>query len=258
MPKQAAHGRFVWHELAVPSQDAAQSFYLKVTPWKTEPWDHSPDYTLLTNEGTPLGGIAELTKELAARGVPPHWLPYVSVYDVDACARQAVVLGGQLRMGPKEVPNIGAWAVIADPQGAALGIYEPANPSPPAGPPRVGDFSWHELTASDYKAAAEFYRAMFRWERISDYDMGEMGIYSMFGQRGETYGGMFNRSSTMPPPNWLSYVRVGDVKSVAERVKQLGGTVLNGPMEVPGGDWIAQCLDPQGAGFALHTKSQSS
>jgi predicted enzyme related to lactoylglutathione lyase len=253
--KQAAHGRFVWHELAVPSQDAAQSFYLKVTPWKTEPWDHSPDYTLLTNEGTPLGGIAELTKDLAARGVPPHWLPYVSVYDVDACARQAVALGGQLRMGPKEVPNIGAWAVIADPQGAALGIYEPANPRPPAGPPGVGDFSWHELTASDYKAAAEFYRAMFHWERISDYDMGEMGMYSMFGQRGETYGGMFNRSSTMPPPNWLSYVRVGDVKSVAERVKQLGGTVLNGPMEVPGGDWIAQCLDPQGAAFALHTKS---
>jgi predicted enzyme related to lactoylglutathione lyase len=258
MPKQAAHGRFVWHELAVPSQDAAQSFYLKVTPWKTEPWDHSPDYTLLTNDGTPLGGIAELPKDLAARGVPPHWLPYVSVYDVDACARQAVALGGQLRMGPKEVPNIGAWAVIADPQGATLGIYEPVTPRPPAGPPRVGDFSWHELTASDYKAAAEFYRAMFRWERMSDYDMGEMGIYSMFGQGGETYGGMFNRSSTMPPPNWLSYVRVSNVKSVAEQVKQLSGTVLNGPMEVPGGDWIAQCLDPQGAAFALHTKSQSS
>jgi hypothetical protein len=76
----------------------------------------------------------------------------------------------------------------------------------------------------------------------------------MFGQRGETYGGMFNRSPTMPPPNWLSYVRVGDVKSSVGRVKELGGTVLNGPMEVPGGDWVAQCLDPQGAAFALHTK----
>jgi predicted enzyme related to lactoylglutathione lyase len=254
MPKNAAHGRFVWHELAVPSPDAAQTFYTQVTPWKTQPWDHSPDYTLLTNEGTPLGGIAQLTADLAARGVPPHWLPYVSVYDVDACARQAVSLGGQLRMGPKEVPNVGAWAVVADPQGAVLGIYEPANVPREAAPPRVGDFSWHELTTSDYNAGAEFYRALFRWEHVSDFDMGEMGIYSMFGQRGETYGGMFNRSPTMPPANWLSYVRVGDVKSSVGRVKELGGTVLNGPMEVPGGDWVAQCLDPQGAAFALHTK----
>lgn len=253
MPKQAAHGRFVWHELVVPDPSAAESFYTGVTPWKTQPWDHSPDYTLLTNDGAPLGGIAELTGDLVARGVPPHWLPYVSVYDIDACARQAVSLGGQMRMGPKEVPNIGVWAVIADPQGAAFGIYEPVTPSvPPA--PQVGQFSWHELTATDYKAAAEFYRAMFHWERISDYDMGEMGIYSMFGQRGETYGGMFNRTGAMPPPNWLSYVRVADVKSSVGQVKTLGGTVINGPMEVPGGDWIAQCMDPEGAAFALHTK----
>lgn len=254
MPKHAAHGRFVWHELAVPNPDAVQSFYTALTPWKTQLWDQSPDYTLLTNEGTPLGGIARLTDDLAARGVPPHWLPYVSVYDVDACARQAVSLGGQLRMGPREVPNIGAWAVVADPQGAILGIYEPATEPPPAGAARVGDFSWHELTTSDFKAATEFYRAMFRWEQVSDYDMGEMGVYRMFGQSGETYGGMFNRNPTMPPPNWLSYVRVGDVKSLVGKVTQLGGTVLNGPMEVPGGDWIAQCLDPQGAAFALHTK----
>jgi predicted enzyme related to lactoylglutathione lyase len=65
---------------------------------------------------------------------------------------------------------------------------------------------------------------------------------------------MFNRSPNMPAANWLSYVRVGDVKSIAAKVQELGGRVLNGPMEVPGGDWIAQCLDPQGAAFALHMK----
>ena len=58
----------------------------------------------------------------------------------------------------------------------------------------------------------------------------------------------------MPPPNWLSYIRVDAVKPVADQVAQLGGTVINGPMEVPGGDWIAQCIDPQGAAFALHAK----
>jgi predicted enzyme related to lactoylglutathione lyase len=254
MPKQAAHGRFVWHELVVPRPDAAQSFYTQVTPWKTQPWDHSADYTLLVNAGTPLGGIAQLDSELSARGVPPHWLPYVSVYDVDACTRQVVSLGGQIRMGPREVPNVGAWSVVADPQGAVLGIYEPANPARPTASPGIGEFSWHELTTTDYKAAGEFYRALFRWEHMSDYDMGEMGVYSMFGQRGETYGGMFNRNPDMPPPNWLSYVRVADVKSLVDQVKAAGGKVVTGPMEVPGGDWVAICVDPQGAAFALHTK----
>jgi predicted enzyme related to lactoylglutathione lyase len=253
MPKQASHGRFAWHELTVTHPSAAESFYLQVTPWKTQPWDHSPDYMLLTNESMPLGGIACLSDDHVARGVPPHWLPYVCVYDVDASSRQAVSLGGQIRTEPKEVPNIGAWAVIADPQGAVFGIYEPAYSLAPPDP-RPGQFSWHELATSDYKAAADFYRALFRWEHVSDYDMGEMGIYRMFGQRGETYGGMFNRKDTTPPPNWLPYMRVNDVKSAAGQVQQAGGTVINGPMEVPGGDWIAQCLDPQGAAFALHAR----
>jgi predicted enzyme related to lactoylglutathione lyase len=156
-------------------------------------------------------------------------------------------------MGPKEVPNVGAWAIIADPQGATIGIYEPAYPRL-ASAIRDGEFAWHELTTSDFAAAGEFYHKMFRWDQISDYDMGDHGIYRMFGQRGDTYGGMFNRSPNMPAPNWLSYVRVGDVKAAANKVQELGGRVLNGPMEVPGGDWIAQCLDPQGAAFALHAK----
>jgi predicted enzyme related to lactoylglutathione lyase len=106
---------------------------------------------------------------------------------------------------------------------------------------------------ADYKAAFEFYRQLFQWEKVSEFDMGAMGIYFMYGQKGQTYGGMFNRRPEMPPPNWLSYIRVDDVKNVAQTVQQLNGKVLNGPMEVPGGDWIAQCMDPQGAAFALHT-----
>jgi predicted enzyme related to lactoylglutathione lyase len=106
---------------------------------------------------------------------------------------------------------------------------------------------------NDYKAAFEFYKALLKWERISEADMGPLGMYFMFGQNGQTYGGMFNRTPEMPPPNWLPYVRVDDVTTAVDAVKRNGGTVMNGPMEVPGGDWIAQCLDAQGAAFALHT-----
>jgi len=253
MPKAKAHGRFAWHELSTPNPDAAKSFYPAVTSWTTAPMEGSDDYTLWLNDTTPLGGVTTLPEELKMRGVPPHWLAYVSVYDVDESVRLAKTLGGEVRFGPMEIPNVGAWAVIGDPQGAALGLFEPANAPPGSGGmPRRGEFSWHELMTTDYKAAFEFYRALLKWERISEADMGPLGMYFMFGQQGQTYGGMFNRTPEMPPPNWLPYVRVDDVKTATDAVVKTGGTVMNGPMEVPGGDWIAQCMDAQGAPFALH------
>ena len=86
--------------------------------------------------------------------------------------------------------------------------------------------------------------------------MGPGGIYQIYGQSGAPLGGMFNKPAEMPgPPMWLYYVSVENVNDAVEKVAELGGQVLNGPMEVPGGDLIAQCVDPQGALFALHSKS---
>src|SRR5438045_3919872 len=107
MPKRSAHGRFSWHELSTSNPAAAATFYAKVTPWTTQPWAFDESYTLFSNDGSPLGGVTTLDESLKSRGVPPHWLAYVSVYDVDACARQVPKLGGQVRMGPKEIPNVG-------------------------------------------------------------------------------------------------------------------------------------------------------
>ena len=250
-----AHGRIVWHDLSTPDPDAAQSFYTKITPWTTRLWEDVTPYTMWANEGAPLGGVMMHSEELKSRGVSPHWQAYVCFYDVDECVRHVGSLGGQVRMGPKEVPSVGCWAVISDPQGAVIGVFE-ATGAPPGrdGQPHRGEYSWHELTTSAYKPASEFYRALFKWDVVSEVDMGEMGMYHMFGQKGLTYGGMFNRRPDMPPPNWLSYIRVDNVKATAEKAAQLGGTVFNGPMEVPGGDWIAQLLDPQGVAVAVHGK----
>ena len=88
-------------------------------------------------------------------------------------------------------------------------------------------------------------------------DMGENGTYQMFSRKGVLLGGMFNASPQMPaPPGWLHYVLVDDLNRAIEAVKSGGGQVLNGPMEVPGGDWIAQCMDPQGAMFAVHARKK--
>jgi predicted enzyme related to lactoylglutathione lyase len=245
-------GSFVWHDLVTPRAQDAVAFYSEVARWNARPWEHDEtDYTLFALDDEPLGGAGT---PRVSHDAAPRWVPYVYVYDVDACVRQVAKLGGQVHRGPVEVPNVGCWALIADPQGAEMGMFEPcALPSSGDGAARAGEFSWHELNTTDYRAAFEFYKALFQWERIAEHDMGASGRYFMFGQRGRTYGGMFNGTSSGQRPSWLSYLRVDDVSAAAQVAERLGGKVKRGPMEVPGGDWIAQCEDPVGAPFALHT-----
>jgi predicted enzyme related to lactoylglutathione lyase len=250
-------GRFVWHDLGTSNADGAKAFYPPITGWTTQPWEEARSYTMWVNRGTPVGGVLPLGHPLGSWGTAPHWMPYVCVYDLDACARQVKKLGGAIVHGPYEMPSVGCWAEIRDPTGGHIGVFEPSQ-TPPAPRPSVpGEFSWHELWTDDAKAALEFYKELFTWEPVSEFDMGEMGIYRLFGQKGQQYGGMFDRRPDMPPPMWLSYIQVPDIQAAAKQVPELGGTILNGPMEVPGGDWIVQCTDPAGALFALHAKSAS-
>lgn len=253
MPLTIPQGSFVWYDLATSDPEGAKTFYQQITPWKPRPWEDANSYSMWMNEDTPIGGVLPLSDRVKARGLGPHWLPFVYVYDVDHVARQAAKLGGEVRMAPREIPHAGCWSVIADPQGATIGLFEAPETLPHrAGPPRRGDFTWHELSTSDYKAAFDFYCKLFKWEKTGESDMGEMGTYLMFGQKGIPYGGMFNRVEGMPAPSWLCYLRVDDINASADMVKTAGGTVHRGPHEVPGGDMIAICSDPQGAPFALH------
>lgn len=253
-----SQGWFVWHELATTDSAAAESFYTNVAPWSVRPSESSNAYRVISVGDTPLGGIVTLDPTVADRRGDPHWTPYVYVYDVDASARQATSLGGGVIAGPAEVPGVGCWAVIADPIGATIGIYEPDRPrAAPATSATPGDFSWHELLTTDYVSAFGFYRSMFGWEKTSEHDMGPMGVYFMFGQHGHAYGGMYNRQGDGPRARWLSYIDVDDVKPAAESVTRLGGAILNGPMEVPTGDWIAVARDPQGGAFALQSPKRT-
>jgi predicted enzyme related to lactoylglutathione lyase len=184
-----------------------------------------------------------------------HWLAYVDVADTEVTATKAKELGGQVLHGPISIPTVGSFAVLADPQGAVFAVFTSKEDMPgKEGSPQEGEFSWHELATTDHEAAFDFYSKLFGWEKTEASDMGEMGSYQMYGVSGTQLGGMFNKPAEMPgPPFWLFYTTVADVHAAAEKVKQLGGQVLNGPMEVPGGDWIAQCTDPQGAAFAIHS-----
>ena len=256
MPKDDLRGRFVWYELLTTDPDAAIRFYTKILGWGTAPFEQAEgSYTMWTNQGTPVGGVMALPEEAKAQRVPPNWLGYVGTPDVDATAAQATELGGRILKEPADIPKVGRFAVIGDPQGAVIAVFTPSSDeSREELPPKKGEFSWHELATTNHESAFQFYHSLFGWEKTEAMDMGPMGIYQMYGRHGKTLGGMFNKSKDMPgPPAWLYYVMVNDVHPASEKVKELGGKVLNGPMEVPGGDWITQCMDPQGAAFAIHS-----
>jgi len=257
----AAHpilGRPLWYELLTTDLTAAESFYKTVVGWTTAPFDGSPmPYTMWMRGSVPVGGAMTLPAELKAHGVPPHWMMYVGTPNLEEAVSHVERLGGAAISPVIDVPNIGRMRAMKDPQGAAFSLYQPVSaPQQPEGEPQVGDISWHELMTTDAVAAKQFYRDLFGWQETSVMDMGEMGGYHMFGRDHGPMGGMMNKPAALAaiPPNWLYYFRVPDVKAAIERVTANGGKILNGPMEVPGGDWIVQAMDPQGAAFALHQK----
>lgn len=255
------HGQFIWYDLVTSDVAAAKKFYAAVLGWKAMAWDQSaPDdpYTMWMHGKVPIGGVAEISPEFRAQGVRPHWVPTIEVRNVDDVTRLAQSLGGRVLFGPSDVPGTGRYASLHDPQGAAFAVFTPTQPTPAFdGTPKLGRFSWHELMATDYQKAFAFYAQLFEWERISDFDMGGGHTYLMYGQSGQRYGGMYNRPVELSHvlPNWLSYVNVKDVRKTTATAKRGGARLVNGPMQVPGGDWTAAFTDPQGAAFAIHERT---
>ena len=246
------HGQFVWYELTTPDVDSAKKFYPGFTGWGIQPFDK--DYTMFTTGGVPVAGIFKLSDEMRQQGVPPNWMPYVEADNIDATAAKATSLGGRVVAGPADIPNVGRFAVLQDPQGATIGIYKSINKSNAwDGTNIVGRFSWHELMTTDYKAAFEFYRALFGWNKVSEMDMGPGQTYFMYGQGEKMYGGMFNRFGDMQSmhPFWLVYIHVKDVGKAVNAATKGGAVVVRPQMDIPGGS-IAILGDPQGAPFALH------
>ena len=249
-------GRFCWYELLTTDPKAAPDFYGKIAGWGTMPWEGGgPPYTMWMNGEGPIGGIMQLPDEATAAGAPPHWLAHVSTPDLAATTAKVKKLGGEV-VNQMKIPTVGEFAIIRDPQGAAFSAFQSEGDAPGHDEPaRLGEISWHELATDGWEDAWTFYSGLFDWQKADAVDMGEMGLYQMFTRGAHPVGAMFNRPPEMPVSSWVYYVRVPDVDAAAEAVKEHGGQVLNGPMEVPGGDWIAQCMDPQGAMFAVHASA---
>ena len=245
-------GKFVWHELLSADAAAATAFYTKVVAWKSQPWEQDASYSMWVAKNGPVGGLASLDGAKV-----PHWLPYIAVDDLAATVQSAKGLGGRVLKDKTDLPNGGSYAVLADPQGAEFAVYKAGAPHPASPAAGAGDFTWHELATSDAKAAMDFYTKLVGWQVGPVHDMGPAGNYHLFLHEGNQYGGIF-ASTTGGGPSWLCYIGVEDAGKAVAAAKSAGGRVLNGPMEVPGGSWVAQVLDPEGAPFAVHEPAKSA
>ena len=248
-------GRVLWHELMTSDVQAAEAFYTQVVGWTVTAFRGEPEpYDMWMRAGeVPVGGVMKIPEGM---GFPPHWGMYVGVPTVEEGVAAVERLGGSALSPLIEVPEVGRMRTMKDPQGAVFSIYEPTSPPQrPEAEAEVGEVAWHELYTTDAEAAMKFYGELFGWRPTETMDMGPMGKYHMFG-RAFPLGGMMNKPPEMEQvsPHWGFYFRVPDVDAGARRIKASGGQVTNGPMEVPGGGWIVNALDPQGAAFSLYQK----
>jgi predicted enzyme related to lactoylglutathione lyase len=247
-----APGTFSWVDLATTDADAAKAFYGRLFGWEGEdtPTPGGATYTLLQRDGDVVGGLYAQGEQQRESGVPPAWTSYVTVEDVDAMAARAAELGGRVVAGPYDVADAGRMAVIADPEGAALALWQPRRRHGADIVNEPGALTWNDLMTQDVEAAARFYRELLGWE----VEQIPGAPYWTIRNDGASNGGMMpmppeQRAAGMPAV-WNAYFAVEDLTAAVTTVTDAGGSVMMGPMDVPAGSF-AVVRDPQGAVFCL-------
>jgi predicted enzyme related to lactoylglutathione lyase len=246
-------GRFVWHELHTQDRPAAQKFYAQLVGWETKevPMGPGEPYTLAQLGGKDCAGI---TKSMAPASVPPHWLPYIAVDDVDKATAKAKELGGTQLNAPMDIPEVGRFSVVRDPTGAAFALFKSvkAYAEEPKVPP-VSSFCWEELMSSDPEAAAKFYAGLFGYT-VDSMDMGPMGTYRILKSGDRQRGGVMKVPTGAPPQShWITYLAVKNVDESTRNARELGAKVAAQPQDIPNIGRFSVIIDPTGAAIALFT-----
>jgi len=252
-------GSWIWYELMTPDPVGAKAFYDAVVGWTMQPG--SPEtggYGFIANaDGGMTGGVLTLSPEMAEHGARPCWLGYLGVDDVDASVAAITTAGGKCLMPAWDIPMTGRVAMVADPDAAPFYIMTPT-PPPGGGEntcfsalPNPGRCGWNELLAGNFDQTLAFYTGQFGWSLPEAMDMGAMGKYQFIAHDGIQVGAIMPVMPQSPRPCWNHYFWVPSIAAAQSAIAAGGGQVINGPMEVPGGDWIVQGIDPQGAMFSL-------
>lgn len=238
------HGRFVWRDLLATNVEAARRFYGELFGWTTKEFSGpSPYFTVHAGEKM-VGGIMPTGKSAASQS---YWMSYVSVGDVDACAERATSAGGKIFNGPRDIPGVGRFAIIGDPNGAVSAAFKSANGDPKGGMPSVGEFCWESLQTPNPQGDVAFYKKVYGWSEATfdgniTLGVGE-GMMNQVVSVAPTQGGM--------PANWTTYVAVSGLAAARDRVKKLGGSILMEAIPVPTMGTFAVVQDPDKAVICL-------
>jgi uncharacterized protein len=243
-------GTFSWTDLTTPDQPAAKQFYGELFGWEAidNPIGEDMVYSMMQIDGKDVAAISPQMEAQRDAGAPPSWNSYVTVESADAAADRAQKLGATVHAPPFDVFDAGRMAVMQDPQGAFLMLWEPKQHIGAALVNRRGALSWNELASVDPDASADFYRELFGWQ-IEPMEGAGMP-YLVIQNQGHGNGGI-RAAQENEPSYWLVYLGADDIDADTSKAGELGATTLVPPVDIGVGQ-IAVLQDPQGAVFALY------
>jgi uncharacterized protein len=203
-------GTFIWYDIMTTNTKAAAIFYSPVIGWDAHEHVLADDriYTVLSKGPVMVAGLMTIPEELGAQGAPPCWSGYIATEDVDGDAARVWDTGGEIKRLPEHIPDVGRFAVGADPGGAVFLLFKPDSAErKPVAPMTPGHVGWHELYASNLEREFAFYSRLFGWTKDRSIDMGPMGTYQTFATDGAPCGGMMNRCPQVPRACWTTTSR---------------------------------------------------
>ncbi|RIY01329.1 VOC family protein [Aureimonas flava] len=248
------HGTPIWYELVTDDADAAERFYGDVLGWRFRrpPGGLGRDYRVAETNGTGVAGVMARPEGMA---MPPRWLVYFGVDDVDRAAADAAEAGASIHVPPTDIPGIGRFAFVADPQGQMLylmrGAGEADSQAFRCGEAVPGGHAvWNELSTPDPDAALAFYGRVLRMRTEGGMPMGNLGEYRFLHVGPACIGAVMGE---MPNgrPGWHVYFAVDDIDAAATRLEAAGGHAVQGPDPIPGGAFSLVAEDARGARFGL-------
>lgn len=249
-------GTFGWIDLASTDMEASKSFYTQLFGWEAvdTPLGDSYSYTTFLLHGKPVAGGGQLSQEQQDQGMGSVWSTCVMVEDAEATVAKAQAAGGTIIAPTMDIMEEGRLAVLQDPTGAFITLWQPKNHKGAQIANAPGAVVWNELMTPDPERAIEFYNAIFGWTaELGDGSQPNGGPqYTMFQHpTGISAAGMLTLSPDMPaPPCWMIYIGVADFDSSLEKAKSLGATPATDPIDSPFGRLIV-LQDPQGAFFNI-------
>ena len=239
-----------WIDLATSDPDRSRAFYTELFGWTAASAgeEYGGYFNFSTGEHQVAGGMGIDPQS----GMPEAWMTYLAVEDAEATTAAAAEHGGQVMVPAMDVMELGRMAIVTDPGGAAIGIWQPGSHKGFTLIDEPGAPSWFELHTRAYDASVAFYRDVFGWDINVVSDSPEFR-YSTLGEGEGQLAGMMDAASFMPADAsafWAIYFAVADTDVSVAKLIELGGSVLHAAEDTPYGR-LATGVDPLGAVFKL-------